>query len=72
MPATQATTSLACVQAHLFEALWEYLGGGAAIFEPAKPAKCSRLRQTADSRLRFLKINYKYTKIVQNNSHVYG
>ena len=27
-------------------------------------------RQTSDSRLRFLKIN-KYTKIVQNNHHVY-
>ena len=29
-------------------------------------------RQTSDSRLRFLKINNGYTKMVQNNSHVYG
>ena len=29
-------------------------------------------RQTSDSSLRFLKINDRYTKIVQNNSHVYG
>ena len=29
-------------------------------------------RQTSDFRLRFLKINDRYTKIVQNNSHVYG
>ena len=27
---------------------------------------------TSDSRLRFFKINNKYTKIVQNNSCVYG
>ena len=29
-------------------------------------------RQTSDSRLRFLKINNTYTKMVQNNCHVYG
>ena len=29
-------------------------------------------RQMSDSRLRFLKINNRYTEIVQNNFHVYG
>ena len=29
-------------------------------------------RQKSDSRLRLLKINDKFTKIAQNNSHVYG
>ena len=29
-------------------------------------------RQTSDSSLRFLKISNRYTKIVHNNSHVYG
>ena len=29
-------------------------------------------RQTSDSRLRFLKINNKYKRMVQNNCHVYG
>ena len=28
-------------------------------------------RQTSDSSLHFLKINNRYTKIVQDNSHVY-
>ena len=31
-----------------------------------------RLRQTLESRLRFLKINHKQTRIVGNNSCVYG
>ena len=29
-------------------------------------------RQMSDSRLRFVKINNKYTRMMQNNSHVYG
>ena len=29
-------------------------------------------RQTSDSRFRFLKINDTYTRMVQNNSYVYG
>ena len=32
----------------------------------------SRLRQTANLRLRFVKINNTYTRMVQNNSCVYG
>ena len=29
-------------------------------------------RETSDSRSRFLKVNDKYTRIVQNNSRAYG
>ena len=32
----------------------------------------ARLRQTSESRLRFLKINNKHTRILQNNSCFYG